>query len=276
MPRYNPTVDYTKVPNGYLRDKDLSLKAKGLLTQILSLSEDWRLSVAVLSGLSSDGQSAIKAALKELEARGYLARRQVRNGTKLGSVEYVLFPLDENPPAENLPVGNQPEVIPPAENRPCIKEIYNKYSSIKELSIKESSIQSISACATKSNGANGLTDGLIDFRALRPIIQEKIGAESLTACYDESLVSDVVDLIVDVLACQVQPVMINGMLVPDYRLKEVFSELDYSTVEEVLRSVSENSYAIQNMRKYLLTCLYTKASTSGAETSFAVMQDFGW
>lgn len=141
MPRYNPEFDYTKVPNGYLRDKELSLKAKGLLTQILSLPEDWNVSIARLAGMNADGQAAMKAAIKELEERGYLSRRQIRNGTKLSSVEYIPFPLAENLPAENQPVENLPAVIPPAENRPSNKELSNKglsnkYSSIKELSNK--------------------------------------------------------------------------------------------------------------------------------------------
>lgn len=141
MPRYSPEFDYTKVPNSYLRDKELSLKAKGLLTQILSLPEDWNVSIARLAGMNADGQAAMKAAIKELEERGYLSRRQIRNGTKLSSVEYIPFPLAENLPAENQPDENLPAVIPPAENRLSNKELSNKglsnkYSSIKELSNK--------------------------------------------------------------------------------------------------------------------------------------------
>lgn len=141
MPRCNPEFDYTKVPNHYLRDKELSLKAKGLLTQILSLPEDWSVSIARLAGMNADGQAAMKAAIKELEAHGYLTRRQIRNGTKLSSVEYILFPSVENLPAENQPVENLPAAIPPAENRPSNKELSNKglsnkYSSNKELSNK--------------------------------------------------------------------------------------------------------------------------------------------
>lgn len=141
MPRCNPEFDYTKVPNHYLRDKELSLKAKGLLTQILSLPEDWNVSVARLAGMNADGQASMKAAIKELEMRGYLVRRQNRNGTKLSSVEYIIFPSVENLPAENKPVENLPAITPPAENQPSNKELSNKglsnkYYSVKELSNK--------------------------------------------------------------------------------------------------------------------------------------------
>ena len=141
MPRCNPEFDYTKVPNHYLRDKELSLKAKGLLTQILSLPEDWNVSVARLAGMNADGQASMKAAIKELEMRGYLVRRQNRNGTKLSYVEYIIFPSVENLPAETKPVENMPAITPPAENQPSNKELSNKglsnkYYSVKELSNK--------------------------------------------------------------------------------------------------------------------------------------------
>ena len=90
MAKCNPTKDYTKVPNSYLRDKTLSLKAKGLITQILSLPEDWRLSIAVFEGMNSDGQAAVSSAIKELEAHGYLERRTIRRGAKILKVDYII------------------------------------------------------------------------------------------------------------------------------------------------------------------------------------------
>lgn len=142
MPRCNPEFDYTKVPNHYLRDKELSLKAKGLLTQILSLPEDWNVSVARLAGMNADGENAIKTAVKELEERGYLARRKVWSGRTIVCTQYVAFPLlDENHPVKNYPVNECPDIKYPDNNEPSNKELSNKglsnkYSSIKELSNK--------------------------------------------------------------------------------------------------------------------------------------------
>ena len=139
MPRYNPEFDYTKVPNGYLRDKELSLKAKGLLTQILSLPEDWRLGITVFEGMNADGQVAIASALKELEARGYLERRTVRQGIKIVRVDYILFPNLQNLNQGQLNQGTVNRDILNQENPGGIKEL-----SIKGLSIKYSSIKELS------------------------------------------------------------------------------------------------------------------------------------
>ena len=127
MPRCNPEFNYTKVPNHYLRDKELSLKAKGLLTQILSLPEDWRLGIAVFEGMNADGQVAIASALKELEARGYLERRTVRQGIKIVRVDYILFP--------NLQNLNQGQLNQGDVNRDMLNQ--ENLNGIKELSIKE-------------------------------------------------------------------------------------------------------------------------------------------
>lgn len=137
MPRCNPEFDYTKVPNHYLRDKELSLKAKGLLTQILSLPEDWRLGITVFEGMNSDGQVAIASALKELEARGYLERRTVRQGIKIVRVDYILFPNLQNLNQGQLNQGTVNRDMLNHENLNGIKELSNKGLSVKELSNKE-------------------------------------------------------------------------------------------------------------------------------------------
>lgn len=139
MPRYSPEFDYTKVPNSYLRDKELSLKAKGLLTQILSLPEDWRLGIAVFEGMNADGQVAVASALKELEARGYLERRTVRQGIKIVRVDYILFPNLQNLNQGNVNQEIINQDILNQENPDGIKEL-----SIKGLSIKYSSIKELS------------------------------------------------------------------------------------------------------------------------------------
>ena len=71
--------DYTIMANYHLRDKRLSLKAKGLLSLMLSLPEGWDYTLRGLAAICKDGIESIGAAVKELESGGYIERRQIRN-----------------------------------------------------------------------------------------------------------------------------------------------------------------------------------------------------
>ena len=86
------------IPNYHLQDKNLSLRAKGLLSVMLSLPDDWRFTLAWLAAICKEGITAVNAAVRELEAGGYLTRRRVRNGRgQLGDVEYAVYEQPRNP-----------------------------------------------------------------------------------------------------------------------------------------------------------------------------------
>lgn len=128
--------NFTILSNYHLRDKNLSLKAVGLLSLMLSLPEDWDYSVAGLTAIVKDGKAAVKSALVELEELGYLVRQQAHSedGT-FGDIEYVIYekpPIAENRLAvkahESQPIADYPPAEkPPAENRTQInKDIPSK------------------------------------------------------------------------------------------------------------------------------------------------------
>lgn len=89
--RVEKTKDFTIMCNYHLRNRKLSLKAKGLLSLMLSLPEDWDYTTKGLAHICKDGIDAISTALKELEQQGYLTRERVRlpNG-RLGDIEYTI------------------------------------------------------------------------------------------------------------------------------------------------------------------------------------------
>ena len=105
--RVEKTRDYTVMSNSHLRSKSLSLKAKGLLSIMLSLPDDWDYTVAGLATLSADGLDSVRNALKELERSGYLVRSQTKSKGKFDKSEYIVYekprtekPLTENPTTE--------------------------------------------------------------------------------------------------------------------------------------------------------------------------------
>ena len=101
--RIEKTCDYTVMSNHHLRDKSLSLKAKGLLSLMLSLPEEWDYTTKGLARICKDGVDSICAGVRELEEHGYVIRQRVRNPNgQLGAIEYTILeqprPLDR----ENL------------------------------------------------------------------------------------------------------------------------------------------------------------------------------
>ena len=77
--RIEKTKDYTVMGNHHLRNKNLSLKSKGLLSLMLSLPENWDYTIKGLSVICKDGIDSINGAIRELEATGYMSRQRIRN-----------------------------------------------------------------------------------------------------------------------------------------------------------------------------------------------------
>lgn len=104
--RVNKTKDYTVISNYHLRDKTLSLKAKGLLSVMLSLPPNWDYSIDGLVAICVESQSAIRSALGELKTAGYLVVNKLYpNQTKSGQIEYTYDIYEQ--PVENQDVENQ-------------------------------------------------------------------------------------------------------------------------------------------------------------------------
>jgi DnaD/phage-associated family protein len=116
--RVEKTKNYTVMSNYHLRDKNLSLKAKGLLSFMLSLPDEWDYSVKGLVSCLKEGRDGIQAALMELEKYGYLKRERARTaGGKLSGAIYTVWekPMTENPaqdnPAQEKPAqGNHTQI----------------------------------------------------------------------------------------------------------------------------------------------------------------------
>jgi hypothetical protein len=90
--RAEKAEDFTIMSNYHLKDKRLSMKAKGLLSMMLSFSDDWQYSLNGLAVVSKEGLTAIRAMVQELEDNGYLVRRRLRNEQgRLSNVEYDIY-----------------------------------------------------------------------------------------------------------------------------------------------------------------------------------------
>ena len=145
--RIEKARDYTVMSNYHLRDRSLSLKAKGLLSLMLSLPEDWDYTMKGLARICKDGIDSISGGIRELETHGYLVRARVRNENgQLGSIEYTILeqpkepaqtpaPIREKPIREN-PIQVKPMLDAPIQENPAQ---LNTKEQNKELSITQGS-----------------------------------------------------------------------------------------------------------------------------------------
>ena len=125
--RVEKNHSYTVMANHHLRDERLSLKSKGLLSVILSLPDDWRISIEGMTQFSADGKDAIRSAIRELTDTGYITRAQTHSEAgKFSGYDYVVhetptaspssgFPTMEKPTTENPTLRNTERlsIIPP-------------------------------------------------------------------------------------------------------------------------------------------------------------------
>lgn len=103
--RIEKTRDYTVMANHHLRNTKLSLKAKGLLSLMLSLPEDWDYTTKGLAKICRDGVDSICSAVNELEEHGYVIRERIRNAKgQLTDIQYTILEKPELPkPGQGKP-----------------------------------------------------------------------------------------------------------------------------------------------------------------------------
>ena len=95
--RVKKTDNFTIISNIALRDKELSIKAKGLWAVMMSCNDGWQFSIEGLTSMSTDGKDAVRSGLKELENRGYLVRTPIKDKGKFGYIYTVYeIPHEEN------------------------------------------------------------------------------------------------------------------------------------------------------------------------------------
>lgn len=136
--RVHKSKDYTVMSNTHFREKEMSLKAKGLLSLMLSLPDEWDYSIAGLVTLSKDGKDSVMNALKELEDFGYLRRTKLINSK--GQFEGYDYDIFESPqtdtPQQVKPYAEKPNTEKPLQlntNQSSINQLNKKQSSNKEI-----------------------------------------------------------------------------------------------------------------------------------------------
>lgn len=269
--RVNKSRNYTVMSNFHLRDKNLSLKAVGLLSKMLSFNDGWKFSTRGLSAICKEGPDAILSALKELEKYGYLVRhRQRDNKGRMGSMVFEIyeepqpdFPHTDNPHMEK-PDVDYPDVDEPHEENPA--RINTNQVITQERNNSLSKYQSINP--------DGM-DVIDERERYEELIRENLEIDILSQDphYDIDRVNELVEIMLDAVCSKSPTIRINGEDMPQQVVKSCFLKLDSSHIEYVLHAMDECPSDIRNIRAYLLTTLYNASLTMDNYYSALVNHD---
>ena len=285
--RVERTQNYTVMSNYHLRDKSLSLKAKGLLSLMLSLPETWDYTLSGLAKISLEGKDAIRAAVVELEKAGYIQRHQTtgKDG-KFGSNEYIIreYPASHEPPLEGpssaQPLSENPSTVPPSagatltENPTQIKkdpvkkdqEITDSVSteSFPFPSVPSPSPAPVETERKRKEGKRrrqSVSKGEMD--AYREMIRENIDYDGFVRerPYDAGQLDEMVEIMVEAVCSRKETIRVAGNDFPQAVVKSRMLKLDREHIVFVFDCLKENTTQVRNMKQYLLTVLYNAPST---------------
>ena len=275
--RVEKTRDYTVMANHHLRNTELSLKAKGLLSLMLSLPEEWDYTTKGLSRICKDGVDSICAGVRELEEHGYVVRERIRNPNgQLGAIEYTILeqprtlePARENPvqanPVLDYPVLGKPEQENPAQ--------LNTYRTNKD----ESNTLSINPYPIKSYPVSPITDqmGTDGMDVYREIIKGNIEYDIMkdNFPYDHERLDEIVELMAETLASKKATFCIAGDTYPASTVKFKLLRINSLHIQYVFECLDKNTTEVRNIKKYLLATLFNAPSTMGSYYKAQVNHD---
>ena len=281
--RIEKTRDYTVMSNHHLRDMSLSLKAKGLLSLMLSLPENWYYTMKGLSRICKDGIDSISGGIRELEEHGYLIRERVRGANgQLGSIEYTILeqpkeptPAQEKPIREN-PVQANPTLVTPVQEEPAQlnKDRSSNEPSRTDLSSTEISNPIQSNPPTPAGARMGM-DRMGARESYRELILENIEYDfwKNSDRVDHEMLDEITELIVDTVCSARKVIRIAGDDYPAEVVKSRFMKLDSSHVQYVMDCMKDNTTYVRNIKKYLLAALYNAPTTINSYYSSLVQHD---
>ena len=308
--RVERNTGYTVMSNHHLRNKELSLKAKGLLSQMLSLPEDWDYTLAGLSHINREKIDAIREAVKELEKAGYIVRSRERDEKgRLRGADYVIYeqpqprepeaatsggqpPILDLPTLEN-PTLDNPTLEKPTQEKPTLENPtqLNKDISRTNLPKTEKSITDLSSThSIPIHSLNPLPYGEDEaaepperkrterndaYRVYEEIIKDNIEYDILLQDmkFDHDRLNEIVDIMLETVCTARKKIRIAGDDYPAELVKSKFMKLSSEHIRFVLDCMQENTTKIRNIKQYLKAVLFNAPSTIDSYYTSLVAHD---
>lgn len=277
------TKNYTMMSNQHLKDKRLTLKAKGLMSVMLSLPENWDYTLRGLSAISKEGVDAISEAVKELERSGYVIRSRKRDERgRLSGTEYLIYedchmnsqpaqdapepekPKQENPrlenPVQEKPVQENPKQEKPEQENPAQLNTNPQKTKKSKTDISRTH-QSIYPEEPETAGCQDGIDRMDMAEAYRGIIKENIEYDFLVPRYGQERMDETVELMLETVLSRRPYIRIAGDDFPREVVRSRFLKINSDHLEYVFDCIDKNVTKVNNIKAYLLAALYNAPAT---------------
>ena len=286
--RVEKNSGYTVMSNHHLRNRALSLKAKGLLSQMLSLPEDWDYTLQGLARINRESIDAIRQAIRELEQTGYIQRSRERDEKgRLRGADYVIFELPQPVPASVSPTLENPTLENPTQENPTLENPMqlNKDKLITEKQKKE-------GLNTDSIPIHSLNPLPYDGEAAEPPERKRKEATDAYSVYEEIIkdnieydhfvrygqvdkdrLDEIVSIILETVCSKRKTIRIAGDDYPAELVKAKFMKLNSSHIEFVFDCMKENTTKIRNIKQYLKAVLFNAPNTIDSYYTALVAHD---
>ena len=305
--RVEKTRDYTVMSNHHLRNTDLSLKAKGLLSLMLSLPDNWDYTTKGLAYICKDGIDSINSGVKELEVNGYVIRKRLRNEKgQLTTTEYTIFeqpqtldmtdtpPKGENPILDNPILDNQAQEKPILEN-PILgepKQAEPILGNPHQLSTNILNTNSLNTDLLNMEVSNPYPSNLYQSNKepqekkmrydeigcdspaeIKEMVLENIEYRYIKDNHNRERLDEIVDLMVETLCSTKATINVAGDDYPAQLVKEKLLRINCLHIDYVFECLDKTTTYIRNIRRYLLATLFNAPSTIDSYYSALVNHD---
>ena len=274
--RVEKNKGYTVMSNHHLRNKELSLKAKGLLSQMLSLPEDWDYTLAGLSLINRESIDAIRTAVWELEKAGYITRRQGRDEKgKMTAIEYTIYEQPQ-PPALDCPVLENPTQLNKEllkTNLPNKEKLNTDISSTHSIPFHSLNPSPLEDAAQPPERKR--TEATDAYSVYEEIIKDNIEYDYLIQDrhLDRDRIEEILALILETVCTKRRTIRIAGDDHPAELVKAKFMKLNGEHIRFVLDCMQENTTKIRNIKQYMKAALFNAPSTIGSYYTSLVSHD---
>ena len=280
--RVEKTKDYTVMANHHLRNTQLSLKAKGLLSLMLSLPGNWDYTTKGLSCICKDGIDSINGTVKELEEHGYVIRKRLRiDKGQLTTTEYTILEqpqsLDtsQSPPKRENPILDNPTLVNPTQEKPIQGEPIlekphqlNTYLQTMDkskkdlLNIETSNPYQSYPYGDRKTGYDEI--GCETYEEVKELVYENIEYEHFKQHGSIGMrerLDEVADIIIETLCSTKSTINIAGDDYPARLVKDKMLKINSSHIEYVFACLDKNTTYVRNIKRYLLATLFNAPST---------------
>lgn len=283
--RVERTRDYTVMSNYHLRDKTLSLKSKGLLSQMLSLPEDWDYTLSGLSFINKESKDAIRTAIIELENAGYIIRQQTTDASgKFSGNEYIIHESPTSPPKPSLekpllenPTTDKPRAGKPLSGNPTQLNIdIQTKEKLNTEGLNTDSLLFLSEqTAQVPEPKRKEMTATHEYQIYRELIQGNIEYEILCKQFpfEVDTLDEIVELMTEVVCAKRQFTRVAGSDFPHEAVKSRLLKLDSQHIQFVMDCMKQNTTKVKNIKQYLLTVLFNAPITISNYYSALVNHD---